>query len=156
MTKKSSRAQVYITAFNRFLLLLFFTEIAPGRHSNVCLRKLSPSVSSLMKTTAFYSSQSVHHYLVFIYNLLILLIRIVSNELCYRQVFLKGGFIMRRGYNPYLLPPWIRKTRFYCKSIILPITVFELIRCIFIPTTFDFLLLCLLIGILVLFQKDII
>ncbi|MGB5944622.1 hypothetical protein [Paenisporosarcina sp.] len=63
---------------------------------------------------------------------------------------------MRRGYNPYLLPPWLRKTRFYCKNIILPITVFELIRTIFIPTTFDFLLLCLLIGILVLFQKDII
>jgi hypothetical protein len=63
---------------------------------------------------------------------------------------------MRRGYNPYLLPPWLRKTRFYCKNIIIPITVFELIRTIFIPTTFDFLLLCLLIGILVLFQKDII
>ncbi len=55
---------------------------------------------------------------------------------------------MRRGYNPYLLPPWLRKTRFYCKNIILPITVFELIRTIFLPTTFDFLLLCLLIAIL--------
>nr|WP_017381937.1 hypothetical protein [Paenisporosarcina sp. TG-14] len=63
---------------------------------------------------------------------------------------------MRRGYNPYLLPPWLRKTRFYCKNIILPITVFELIRTIFLPTTFDFLLLCLLISILFLFHKDII
>jgi hypothetical protein len=63
---------------------------------------------------------------------------------------------MRRGYNPYLLPPWLRKTRFYCKNIIIPITVFELIRTIFIPTTFDFLLLCFLIGVLILFQRDII
>lgn len=63
---------------------------------------------------------------------------------------------MRRGYNPYLLPPWLRKTRFYCKNIILPITVFELIRAIFIPTTFDFLLLFFLIAILFLFHKDII
>jgi len=63
---------------------------------------------------------------------------------------------MRRGYNPYLLPTWLRKTRFYCKDIIIPITVFELIRTIFIPTTFDFLLLCLLVAILFLFQKDII
>ncbi|QBP40752.1 hypothetical protein E2636_06295 [Paenisporosarcina antarctica] len=63
---------------------------------------------------------------------------------------------MRRGYNPYLLPPWLRKTRFYCKNIILPITVFELIRTIFLPTTFDFLLLCLLISILFLFHRDII
>lgn len=73
-----------------------------------------------------------------------------------RQVFLKGGIDMRRGYNPYLLPPWLRKTRFYCKDIILPLTVFQLIRTIFIPTTFDFLLLCIMIGILFLFQKDII
>lgn len=63
---------------------------------------------------------------------------------------------MRRGYNPYLLPPWLRKTRFYCKDIIIPLTVFQLIRTIFIPTTFDFLLLCILVGILFLFQKDII
>ncbi len=81
---------------------------------------------------------------------------IVSNFLSSRQVFLKGEILMRRGYNPYLLPPWLRKTRFYCKNIILPITVFELIRTIFLPTTFDFLLLCLLISILFLFHKDII
>ncbi|WP_075619963.1 hypothetical protein [Paenisporosarcina indica] len=63
---------------------------------------------------------------------------------------------MRRGYNPYLLPPWLRMTRFYCKDIILPLTVFELIRTIFIPTTFDFLLLCIMSCILFLFYKNII
>nr|WP_019412514.1 hypothetical protein [Paenisporosarcina sp. TG20] len=61
---------------------------------------------------------------------------------------------MRRGYNPYLLPPWLRRTRFYCKSIVIPICCFQLIRTIFIPTTFDIFLLCFLIGFAFLFQRD--
>ena len=49
---------------------------------------------------------------------------------------------MKKGrYNPYLLPPWLRKTRFYCKSIIIPISCFQFIRVIFIPTTLDVILL---------------
>ena len=47
---------------------------------------------------------------------------------------------MRKGYNPYLLPPWLRKTRFYCKGIIIPIAIFQLIRLLIVPTTGDFLL----------------
>lgn len=63
---------------------------------------------------------------------------------------------MRKGYNPYLLPPWLRKTRFYCKGIIIPIAVFQLIRVLIVPTTGDFLLLCTLIGLTFLLYKDII
>ncbi len=51
---------------------------------------------------------------------------------------------MRKHYNPYLLPPWLRKTRFYCRTIIIPITVFQGIRTLFLPTTLDFVVLCLL------------
>lgn len=63
---------------------------------------------------------------------------------------------MRKGYNPYLLPPWLRKTRCYCKSIILPITVFQLLRMLIVPTTGDFILLCFLIGLSFILYKDII
>ena len=51
---------------------------------------------------------------------------------------------MRKHYNPYLLPPWLRKTRFYCRTIIIPITVFQGVRTLFLPTTLDFVILCLL------------
>lgn len=63
---------------------------------------------------------------------------------------------MRKGYNPYLLPPWLRKTRFYCKGIIIPIAIFQLIRLLIVPTTGDFLLLCLLGGLAFLLYKDIV
>ncbi|MGM9945711.1 MAG: hypothetical protein ACI33M_12240 [Lysinibacillus sp.] len=51
---------------------------------------------------------------------------------------------MKRPYNPYLLPPWLRKTRFYCRQFILPIVIFQAIRTLFIPTTFDIILLVIL------------
>lgn len=52
---------------------------------------------------------------------------------------------MRRNYNPYLLPPWLRKTRFFIRGCIIPITIFQAIRTLFLPTTFDILLLIILI-----------
>ncbi|ATP41286.1 hypothetical protein CSE16_15155 [Solibacillus sp. R5-41] len=61
---------------------------------------------------------------------------------------------MRKGYNPYLLPPWLRKTRFYIKHCIIPITIFQAIRTIFFPTTGDIILLVLLIGLSYLFTCD--
>ncbi|PIC98768.1 hypothetical protein CSV65_01700 [Sporosarcina sp. P31] len=63
---------------------------------------------------------------------------------------------MRRGYNPYLLPPWLRKTRFYCKGCIIPLTVFQLIRLLLVPTTGDFLVFCLLAALSFCFYKNII
>lgn len=63
---------------------------------------------------------------------------------------------MRKGYNPHLLPDWLRKTRFYCKYISMPICGFQLIRVLIVPTTWDFLLLVLLLLISFLFYKNII
>lgn len=61
---------------------------------------------------------------------------------------------MKRPYNPYLLPPWLRKTRFYCRQIILPIVVFQAFRTLFLPTTLDIILLCLLSVIAYLLLTD--
>ncbi|MET3574622.1 hypothetical protein [Bhargavaea ullalensis] len=63
---------------------------------------------------------------------------------------------MRRKYNPYLLPTCLRKTRFYCKAIIIPICCFQLIRTLIVPTTGDFLLLFALVGLAFAFHKDLI
>ncbi|MFP3916460.1 hypothetical protein U5N28_01515 [Lysinibacillus telephonicus] len=65
----------------------------------------------------------------------------------------KRGF-KGRSYNPYLLPPWLRKTRFFCKQIIIPITVFQGLRTLFLPTTGDFLFLLLLALLCYLFITD--
>ena len=63
---------------------------------------------------------------------------------------------MRKGYNPYLLPPWLRKNRFYCKAIIIPIAVFQLIRMLIVPTAGDFLLFCFLAGLAFALHRNII
>lgn len=61
---------------------------------------------------------------------------------------------MRKNYNPYLLPPWLRKFRFFMRHCILPITIFQAIRTIFFPTTGDILLLAVLILISYLLLTD--
>ena len=72
------------------------------------------------------------------------------------QIELNGKEVMKmkRPYNPYLLPPWLRKTRFYCRQIILPVVVFQAIRTLFLPTTLDIILLCLLSVIAYLLLTD--
>lgn len=47
---------------------------------------------------------------------------------------------MKRRYNPYYLPEWLRKPRFNCKAISIPITCFQLIRVVIVLMTGDFLL----------------
>ena len=61
---------------------------------------------------------------------------------------------MRRNYNPFLLPPWLRKTRFYCKNCIIPLAVFQAIRTLLLPTTGDIILLIFLILFAYLFWID--
>nr|WP_082332561.1 hypothetical protein [Lysinibacillus contaminans] len=63
---------------------------------------------------------------------------------------------MRRKYNPWFLPPWLRNIRFYCRTIILPICGFQFIRVIIIPTTGDFIILIFLILLSYLLMNDII
>lgn len=70
---------------------------------------------------------------------------------------MKGMIALRRkNYNPYLLPPWLRRTRFYCRTIILPIVIFQCTRTIFVPTTGDLLLLAFLGVLAYLLLTDII
>ncbi len=52
---------------------------------------------------------------------------------------------MRRRYNPYAWPPWLRKLRFIAEQCIIPITVVQAIRTILLPTTIDVILLAIFI-----------
>ncbi|MFD1445417.1 hypothetical protein [Oceanobacillus profundus] len=54
----------------------------------------------------------------------------------------------------YKLPPWARQCLFVFERILLPITIFQLIRTLLIPTTFDVLLLGVLIGLLIAFYLE--
>ncbi|WP_225434111.1 hypothetical protein [Peribacillus tepidiphilus] len=56
-----------------------------------------------------------------------------------------GGNHLRRKYNPYTLPPWLRTIRSICNQFIVPFCIFQGIRTFFIPTTFDVFLLGLFI-----------
>lgn len=61
---------------------------------------------------------------------------------------------MRKGYNPYLLPPWLRKIRFLLKHCILPLVIFQAIRTLFLPTTGDLILLVIMISLAYLLTTD--
>ncbi|MGY0433797.1 hypothetical protein ACWYID_14120 [Bacillus rugosus] len=52
---------------------------------------------------------------------------------------------MKKRFSSYSLPPWVRQIRFVSAQVIIPITIFQGIRTIFFPTTFDVLLLAILI-----------
>jgi hypothetical protein len=56
---------------------------------------------------------------------------------------------MRRRYNPFLLPPWLRTVRAVTKQLIIPFTIFQAIRTLIIPTTLDVVLLFIFIFIAV-------
>ncbi|MGP4041694.1 hypothetical protein ACTWP4_17590 [Gracilibacillus sp. D59] len=57
-------------------------------------------------------------------------------------------------YYRYRLPPWAREWILICERCTPPIVIFQGIRTLFIPTTFDVLLLGILIGILIAFQLE--
>lgn len=66
----------------------------------------------------------------------------------------KGIYKMRRNYNPFLLPKSIRRIRFYCRAIVLPITVFQGLHTLLFPTTWNMILFVLLLILTYLLHSD--
>ncbi|MGP4074556.1 hypothetical protein [Halobacillus sp. K22] len=58
---------------------------------------------------------------------------------------------MSRLYR-YRLPPWCRTCLFVFEKALLPILVFQCIRTIFFPTTFDVFLLGIIVGVFLAFR----
>ncbi len=61
---------------------------------------------------------------------------------------------MKKRYNPYLLPPWLRYVRGVAEQLIIPFTIFQGIRTLLIPTTFDVILLGVFVLIAFAFYLD--
>lgn len=61
---------------------------------------------------------------------------------------------MRKRFNPYSLPPWVRQIRDVGIQIIVPLAIFQGIRTILFPTSFDVLLLAVLILLSLAYHYD--
>lgn len=59
----------------------------------------------------------------------------------------------RWSYNKYRLPPWLRRAREGFEPIVLPLACFQLLRTIIFPTTFDVIILAILVSIYICFIK---
>lgn len=64
--------------------------------------------------------------------------------------------VMRRKYNPYTLPPWLRKTRSVCQQFAIPFCIFQAVRTIFFPTAFDVIFLIALVLLACAFYMELI
>ncbi|MFT8320547.1 MAG: hypothetical protein ABF649_06540 [Bacillus sp. (in: firmicutes)] len=63
---------------------------------------------------------------------------------------------MKKRFNPYSLPPWLRTVRNASAKFIIPFCIFQGIRTMLLPTTFDVLFLSLLIVLALSIYLDII
>nr|WP_084221778.1 MULTISPECIES: hypothetical protein [Mesobacillus] len=61
----------------------------------------------------------------------------------------------RNRYNPYSLPKWARTTRAVSAQLIIPFCVFQGLRTLFFPSTFDVFLLSIFILIALAIKFDI-
>lgn len=61
---------------------------------------------------------------------------------------------LRRKYNPYLLPSWLRTVRAVASQLIIPFSIFQGIRTLLLPTTFDVILLMAMILLAVAFHLE--
>ncbi|MDQ0244631.1 hypothetical protein [Priestia abyssalis] len=52
---------------------------------------------------------------------------------------------MKKRFNSYKFQKWTRNASAVCAQFIIPLTIFQAVRTVFFPTTFDVLLLTLLI-----------
>ncbi|MBB6511971.1 hypothetical protein GGQ92_000738 [Gracilibacillus halotolerans] len=55
-------------------------------------------------------------------------------------------------YYRYRLPLWCRECLFILERSLLPIIIFQAIRTLFIPTSFDIIILSILIGVYISFR----
>jgi hypothetical protein len=53
----------------------------------------------------------------------------------------------KQYYRRLKYPPWLLTIRDTCATIILPLTIFQLLRTLFFPTTIDVILLLIFIAI---------
>jgi len=60
---------------------------------------------------------------------------------------------MNRSYR-YRLPPWAKQCINIIEKAILPVLIFQALRTLFFPTTFDVFLLVLLIGLFIAFYLE--
>ncbi|WP_163101767.1 hypothetical protein [Peribacillus alkalitolerans] len=61
---------------------------------------------------------------------------------------------MKKRYNPYNMPPWLRNLRALCNQFVIPFCIFQGIRTFFFPTAFDILFLGLLIFLAISLRSD--
>jgi len=52
---------------------------------------------------------------------------------------------MKKRFNRYSLPPWLRNFKAILEQFALPLAIFQGIRTLFFPTTFDVFLLAILV-----------
>ncbi|ASK63058.1 hypothetical protein CFK37_13340 [Virgibacillus phasianinus] len=57
-------------------------------------------------------------------------------------------------YYRYKIPPWCRQCICVIEKVTLPILIFQLIRTLFFPTTFDVFLLGIILGIFIAFYLE--
>ncbi|MBA4537210.1 hypothetical protein H1Z61_08650 [Bacillus aquiflavi] len=61
---------------------------------------------------------------------------------------------MRKKFNPYTFPPWLKNIRNVTAQFIIPFSIFQGIRTLLLPTTFDVLFLTILIALAVAFHYE--
>ncbi|WP_170007832.1 hypothetical protein [Bacillus fonticola] len=61
---------------------------------------------------------------------------------------------MRKKYNSYTFQNWMKNARAIAQQLVIPFTVFQVIRTVIFPTTFDVLLLALFIFIALAFYYE--
>lgn len=59
-----------------------------------------------------------------------------------------------RKYYRYRLPHWARHCIFVIEKVTLPIMIFQLLRTLFFPTSFDVFLSGLLVGVFIAFYLE--
>lgn len=63
---------------------------------------------------------------------------------------------MKRKFNQYTFQSWIRTFKSVCKQLIIPFTIFQAVRTVLFPTTFDVLLLTIFIAVALAYHYELI